>query len=403
MGIKKFKQYIEYSCEECGKKFGNKKDNYERHKNRKTPCIKKNINDSINSLIELQNPPNFPQNPPNLTLIPPKLDKINNLDNQIDNTNKIISNIKIIENICEFCNQSFAKKYNLDRHLNGRCKEKLKQEKISEEEKLIQEKIKLEDKIIQEEKFKESKELVEIKQQLKEILKQNKELAKNYQSMKKDNNKLKKQLDKKNTQLVNSTNNQTNIIVNNVVNNNNNSQNIVNFNNVDYSNVDKKLFINPLMNTRLFGKAIILQMIENIYINENLPEYQNIVITDKNRGYVKVFNNGKWKTDNIQIINLVIDGIISHSKTIWNELKQIYINNSHAKNRLNTSKKYIDLCDLEYLDELEDEQDNDDINNKNQIKQCKDFRDMVYKDTINLFHDNKNILLKPKLNNLIDL
>jgi hypothetical protein len=102
----------------------------------------------------------------------------------------------------------------------------------------------------------------------------------------------------------------------------------VNFNNVNYNNVDRKLFVGPIMNTRLFGKETILKMIENIYINENLPEYQNIVITDKNRGYVKIYNNGKWKTDNIQIINLVINGIIEHSKTIWDATSSIKLDNS---------------------------------------------------------------------------
>ena len=60
---------------------------------------------------------------------------------------------------------------------------------------------------------------------------------------------------------------------------------------MNLNNVDKNLFINPLMNSRLIGKGIILKMIENIYINVNLPEYQNIIITDKNRGYVKIYNN----------------------------------------------------------------------------------------------------------------
>ena len=41
--------------------------------------------------------------------------------------------------------------------------------------------------------------------------------------------------------------------------------------------------------------------------------------------------------------------------------------------------------------------------NKKEIKRCKEFREMVFKDTINLFHDNKNILLKPKKLELIDL
>ena len=215
-------------------------------------------------------------------------------------------------------------------------------------------------------------------------------MKKENKELKKDNERIKSQLKQKKTK------SNINIEQINIVNNN-----IINFNNVNYANVDKKLFVQPIMNPRLYGKAIILQMIENIYINENLPEYQNLIITDKNRGYVKIYNNGKWKTDNIQTINLVIDGIISHSKTILDELKQIYINNSQAKSRLNTSKKYIDLCDLEHLDELEDEQANGDVNNIAHIKRCKDFREMVYKDTINLFHDNKNILIKPKLNSEI--
>ncbi len=76
-----------------------------------------------------------------------------------------------------------------------------------------------------------------------------------------------------------------------------------------------------------------------------------------------------------------------------------------AKSRLNTSEKYVNLCDREYLEDLEEEQlDGDgDVNNTNQIKRCKEFREMVYKDTINLFHDNKNLLSKSKNNKVIEL
>lgn len=96
---------------------------------------------------------------------------------------------------------------------------------------------------------------------------------------------------------------------------------------------------------------------------------------------------------------MVLNGIIAHSKTIWYELKKIYLNNNLANSGLNTSKKYIDLCDLEYLDELKDDQANGYANNSALIKRYKDFREMVYKYTINLFHDNKNILIKPKIKN----
>ena len=91
-----------------------------------------------------------------------------------------------------------------------------------------------------------------------------------------------------------------------------------------------------------------------------------------------------------------IDGIISHSKNILIELKQQYLNNVGAKNRLNTSEKYVNLCDLEYLSDLEYEQINDNVDNKDLIKRCKEFREMVFDDTVNLFLDNKKLLLKQK-------
>jgi len=372
MSIKN-KIHIEYICD-CGMNFKNKKDNYERHKNKKKPCIKNNlkqnnkiddeINDEINDEIIIDKNKkksciknNLKQNNKIGDEIIINKNITNIINENIINENIINENI-INENIinqCKYCDKIFVRKYGLTRHFDGRCKEK----NIHNSNKNIEQ-------------------INYILIQLEELKKENKEL-------KKDNKQIKIQLKQKKTK------SNINIEQINIVNN------IINFNNVNYANVDKKLFVQPIMNARLYGKAIILQMIENIYINENLPEYQNLIITDKNRGYVKIYNNGKWKTDNIQIINLVIDGIISHSKTILDELKQIYINNVQAKSRLNTSKKYIDLCDLEHLDELEDEQANGDVNNIAQIKRCKDFREMVYKDTINLFHDNKNILIKPKL------
>jgi len=352
MGKKILKPYIIYICK-CGKNFGNRKDHYETHQNKKKPCILNN-----NEVDKKEDVEEIEQENKNFLYV-----DINNNTNNINDNND--ENKTDIKNQCVYCLKTFARKYGLDRHLDGRCKEKNNQDLNSN---------------------KNINQINYILDQLEELKKENKEL-------KKDNERIKTQLKEKKIK------SNINIEQINIVNNN-----IINFNNMDLANVDKKLFVQPIMNPRLYGKAIILQMIENIYINESLPEYHNIVITDKNRGYVKIYNNGKWKTDNIQMINLVIDGVISHSKTILDELKQIYMNNLQAKSRLNTSKKYVDLCDLEHLDDLEDEQANGDANNTAQIKRCKDFREMVYKDTINLFHDNKNIILKPKDNkNLIEI
>ena len=120
----------------------------------------------------------------------------------------------------------------------------------------------------------------------------NNEIKKELENLKKENEKLKKQI--KRTKSNKITNKTTNI--NNQQNKNVNQNNIlINFNDLDLEGMDKKLFTNPLLNSRLQGKFIILQMIENVYINEEHPEYQNIMITDKNRGYVKIYNIGKWK------------------------------------------------------------------------------------------------------------
>ena len=357
-----------FICNKCKTGF-NRKAHLIQHLNRKFPCI---IDIIKNPLIEL----------------------CVDVNTIIKNSEK--NNIVKNDFICKLCDKTFSTKFNLERHLNGRCKKKMLDNIIKDnvikdnvikdnviKDNIIKDNI-IKDNIIKDNIIKDNdkqnhydNELNNIKHQLNEL--------------KKDNEKLKKQINKKKQANVNIINN--NIINNNIVNNN---QNIVNFNNMNYKNIDKKLFTDPIMNTLLFGKEIILKMIENIYINEDHPEYQNIVVTDKNRGYVKIYNNGKWKTNNIHTINTVIDGIIEHSKTILYELYNIYSNNLQIKGRLNTSEKYVNLCDLEFLADLEEEQENDDINNEEKIQRCKDFRDMIFKDTINLFHDNKNIIIKPK-------
>ena len=372
-----------YKCL-CGMNFGNRKDNYTSHINRLKPCVgitqnllkitqnlliinsvnleiknDENINSvnivnleikddmNINSVnLEIKNDENI--NSVNIVNLEIKNDEninsvnleikddeiinsINTLNLESNNPVNLESNnpVNLESNNsvylesnnennfqCEFCQKKFNRKYNLNRHLE-RCKLK------PENNKSFQSNDKLD-----------------------LILKQNDEL-------KKEIEKLKIKIRKTKTKTTNININQQNINVNNNI--------LINFNELDYNNIDKKLFIQPIMNHRLFGKMIILQMIENVYINENHPEYQNLIITDKNRGYVKIYNNGKWKTDNIEMINMIIDEIISHSKNIMIELKEQYINNNCAKNRLNTSEKYIKLCDLEHLADLEDKQINEDI------------------------------------------
>jgi len=349
------KDKINYSCL-CGMDFGNRIDNYNRHINKKNPCFG-----------VAPKPQQMPQNIPICIEIKPIYKEIETKKEEIEPKEETKNKFS-----CPFCFQNFVKNYGLNRHLDGRCKIK------QDNNKSIQNNI---------ETKQDNNKSNDNDDKLNFIIKQ-------LNDLKNENEKLKKQIKKtkKNKTIINQNN--ININQNNI---------LINFNDLKLEDVEKKLFITPLLNSRLQGKFIILQMIENVYINKDFPEYQNILITDKNRGYVKIYNNGKWKTDNIETINMIIDGIINHSKNILIELKHQYLNNNNAKNRLNTSEKYVNLCDLEYLGDLEDEQINDNVNNKDKIKRCKDFREMVYKDTINLFHDNKKILLKPKNNKIIEL
>jgi hypothetical protein len=154
------------------------------------------------------------------------------------------------------------------------------------------------------------------------------------------------------------------------------------------------------------GKFIYLKTIENLYLNPEKPENHNIYITDKNRGYVKVYNNGRWETKNINILDEIINNVVDFFNLSIEKLKEDNEKYERLKNRLLPKIKYIEFCDLDFLENLEDEQLNEDVNNKDKIKRCKEFRNMVYEDIKILFHDKKDIVLntikKQKINIIQD-
>ncbi len=131
-----------------------------------------------------------------------------------------------------------------------------------------------------------------------------------------------------------------------------------------------------------------------VYINPDLPQNHNIVVTDKNRQICKIHDGERWKTTDIKIINELLGRIIEHSKEKYEEYYEKYNANGKIKNKLDITKKYIDRCDPDHLATLEEEQANEEADNSIEISRCKDFYEMVYKDTINLLHDYKDIIVK---------
>ena len=118
---------------------------------------------------------------------------------------------------------------------------------------------------------------------------------------------------------------------------------------IDYSKIDKNMMMNTLLKNS--GKQIYLKAIENVYINPKCPENHNIYVADKNRGYIKKYNNERWETDNLKIIDLLINNFINYYKLSIEELKQ-HQNYNKIKDSLKNKLKYLDFCDLEYLTNL---------------------------------------------------
>jgi len=177
--------------------------------------------------------------------------------------------------------------------------------------------------------------------------------------------------------------------------NNNNCIVINNFNDTNY-----KGNFNNLLKEK--GKSIYLKTLRNVFLNPQKPENHTFYIADKSRGLAKIYNNGLWETKNmILIVDKIIDSVVEYFNLSIEEIKEDHERYEKLKNTIASKVNYIQLCDLEYLDDLED----DTKENKERIQRCKDFRQLVYDEIVLLFHDNKKTVLdthkKQKINKSI--
>ena len=189
-----------------------------------------------------------------------------------------------IEFKCELCNNNFSSKSNLTRHIKGRCS--VKNQAIIN--KLTKEKESIENEL--------------------ELLKNN--MANNSKS---------------------------NIIINNITNNiTNNNINIVNFGRERIEKLSKEE-IEQILNS---GAGALTQHVKMIHLNERLPEYQNIYLSNLRGNTCLIYFNKKWIAADIDD---KIDDLITYgTEDIRDLLEKTDNENKYIRSQ---TKKLIDNID----------------------------------------------------------
>jgi hypothetical protein len=303
-----------YKCDKCCKEF---KYNYllTRHINKKKSCdIIGSVNnkeiiladDKINKFMNI-----------NIKNID---NKIKIIDRNIEKTNKKINketDESLKNNKCLFCDKIFLKKYNLSRHIKKYCL--LSRDLFDSNNNLLIEKDKLlieKDKLLEEEKNKQrDNELKMLRMSMAKLLK------KQSANINIVNNKI--------------INNNNKIINNNVV------VNINSFGNENLSHITNKDYKKFLSG---FFPGFI-QFIEKIHFDENVPENQNVCITNLKSKYMYIFENGKWA---IKERNELIDKFIAKKYNLLvDKLDELEENNEIDEKTLEKfnrfSKNYQDI------------------------------------------------------------
>jgi hypothetical protein len=227
---------IDYTCNNCSKKFKNKTD-FIRHLNRKFPCKKilyiktdQDVN-TISSSIK---------------------NGINESQRIISESQRITKNSeinKIVKHECNYCNKIFSTNSNLRRHERLYCKV-IKQNKLNETILL-------------------KKEIILLKNQNKKIMK----IINNNNQVIKQNN---------------ITNNNTNKL--NANHSFNTVNNIVKFGNEDLDYITDNVY-KKLMNK---GYQSVPQLINYIHFNKNKPENHNIIKTNMRDNKISIFDGEKF-------------------------------------------------------------------------------------------------------------
>ena len=275
---------VNYHCFRCGYT-NNNKSVFRRHILRMNIC-KPHLEDiNINDIFEHYFPKHVAKNQVNVAKIDPNVAKIeeNVAKNQVNVANEVPNIIEENEKFtCKYCNKKFKHNASRYKHERDRCKKK------EEYEKKHNNKVDLDKKtqILLDAKVKELEE-----QKKKEI----EELKKSF--MDKLDIVLKKK-DEETMQLITTSKNRNRLMTNtncNVDARNQNFNLVLNLNsykNTDHSHLRDQDYLECIRK----GNMGIPYLIEKIHFNPEKPENHNIFVNNIKSDYIKLFDDGKWKT-----------------------------------------------------------------------------------------------------------
>jgi hypothetical protein len=300
-----------YQCSICNRNFL-KKCHLTDHLNRKKKC-QLVVNNSQNPALSTHptSPSTQPASPStqptssnnqltsinnpliqcNSNALPP-IQKTDNINIPLSiTTNNVTDTKQKIEYKCNYCQQTFTRKYGLYKHITKSCKIAMAQNKVKQEiyDKLVLLESKnkqLEEEIINKDKQLENKDKqIETKdKQLEEEIKKIKEEIKTTQS----------------TSVMNNSNN--------IINSNNNIVNVINIvphgeEDLMKNKVDDLLLI---LSTKK-GYNAVLELISRVHFNSRFPEFQNVYIPDIKNNTAMVFDQ-VWELKNTEeVINNLYD------------------------------------------------------------------------------------------------
>ena len=370
---------MKYICNICNKEFY-RKSHYDAHNNRKYKCnLKYDINNNNNISVQnsVQSVQDSVQN--SVQSVQGSVQSVQNSHQKNDKSYK-----------CLYCNKTYMSSQALSKHKKKHINDLNLQ---SSYDQLLEENLKLKE------------ENIELKTNFTEIYKEIDDIK---QATLQNNQQLCKVSKSKNTNSHNATTNSQNTTTttnshNSVTNNINNNLTLnatLNFGDEDISKITEQEKLKVL---KSLSQAFI-NYIQTVNLNENYPEFQNILINNMQNDIGTMVEDNKLVVKSKQEI---IDNIISTRLPELEELVDEYKNeNKLTKRECNILNDLIKFLKTAYI-ETEDVDGNIVKGDKETIKKLKNF----HKEILRMFYNNrtmvgkniKKLVVEPIINPLIKL